>query len=455
MPSEPGPGRGAEPHYLDCAGRAAAGAEEERRRRLVGEFFARGGFPTAADEDWRHSGLDLTKTLFRPFEGSPPANGAPPDWTEGFADAVRLRNGLAEPVSAAAAGGVSVEAFGRGGVSPSPAAAGFGEDGAGAESRGNGNGRDARGDLAHPLETLNAALSDCGARLEVPADADCPPVLFHSRRCGEPGAERMLHPRFVVELGAGSRAVVIEAHEGGGEGGDEGADSGWTNPSALCRVGANAELHYLRLDREPQRVAHTGRVTFELGRDARLRCTVFSLGAGRSRTELRALLLSEGADAELNGLFLGAGSAAADHHTLVVHAAPRGSSRQLFKSVLAEDARAVFDGKVVVTPGAVGTDAAQANRTLLLSRRAETHTRPRLEINADDVKCAHGAAIGRLDEDALFYLRSRGLGAMDSREILIRAFAGEVIERAGPAPVRALAEAELAAMRPRWSDPSA
>lgn len=448
MPSEPGRGRGAEPHYLDCAGRAAAGAEETRRRRLVEEFFARGGFPTAADEDWRHSGLDLTKTLYRPFQGSPPANGAPPGWTEAFTDAVQLRNGLVESVSAAPGGGVSVEAFGRGGGALSPSVAGFGEDGAGAGSRGNGAGADADGELAHPLETLNAALSDCGARLEVPAGADCPTVLFHSSRSREPGAERMLHPRFVVELGAGSRAVVIEAHEGG----RGGADSGWTNPSSLCRVGANAELHYLRLDREPERVAHTGRVTFELERDARLRCAVFSLGAGRSRTELRALLRSEGADAELNGLFLGAGSAAADHHTLVVHAAARGSSRQLFKSVLAEDARAVFDGKVVVTPGAVGTDAAQANRTLLLSRRAETHTRPRLEINADDVKCAHGAAIGRLDEDALFYLRSRGLGAMDSREILIRAFAGEVIERAGAAPVRALAEAELAAMRPRWSE---
>ena len=454
MPSESGPGRGAEPHYLDCAGRMEAGAEGTRRRRLVGEFFARGGFPTAGDEDWRHSGLDLTKALYRPFEGALPANGTPPDWTEGFADAVRLRNGLVESVSAPVGGGVNIEAFGRGGAALSPGAARFGEDGAGAESGGNGPEADAEGALAHPLETLNAALSDCGARLEVPADADCPPVLLHSSRSGEPGAERMLHPRFIVELGAGSRAVVIEAHEGGerGEGGEGGADSGWTNPSAFCRIGENAELHYLRLDREPERVAHTGRVTFELGRDARLRCAVFSLGAGRSRIEARALLRSEGADAELNGLFLGAGAAAADHHTLVVHAAPRGSSRQLFKSVLAEGARAVFDGKVVVTPGAVGTDAAQANRTLLLSRRAETHTRPRLEINADDVKCAHGAAIGRLDEDALFYLRSRGLGAMDSREILIRAFAGEVIERAGAAPVRALAEAELAAMRPRWSE---
>ena len=459
MPSEPGPGRGAEPHYLACAGRMEAGAEETRRRRLVGEFFARGGFPTAADEDWRHSGLDLTKTLYRPFEGALPANGTPPGWTEGFASAARLRNGLVETVSAPVGGGGLLEAFGRGGPALSPGATRFGEDGASAGSGGNGTGNgtgaDAEGQLAHPLETLNAALSDCGARLEVPADADCPPVLLHSSRSGEPGAERMLHPRFFVELGAGSRAVVVEAHEGRDGGGGGEADSGWTNPSAFCRIGENAELHYLRLDREPERVAHTGRVTFELGRDARLRCTVFSLGAGRSRTEVRALLQAEGADAELNGLFLGARSAAADHHTLVVHAAPRGSSRQLFKSVLAEEARAVFDGKVVVTPGAAGTDAAQSNRTLLLSRRAETHTRPRLEINADDVKCAHGAAIGRLDEDALFYLRSRGLGAMDSREILIRAFAGEVIERAGAAPVRALAEAELAAMRPRWSRPPA
>lgn len=461
MPSDSGLGGGAAPHYLDCArraaGRAASGAEETRRRRLVGEFFARGGFPGASDEDWRHSGLDLTKTLYRPFEGSPPTDGAPPEWAEGFADAARLRNGVLESVTAGAGGGARLRAFGR---AVSRSGRGRAADSAADETArfpvetgggGNGNGAEADGELAHPLETLNAALSDCGARLEVPADADCPPILLHSRRSGEPGAERMLHPRFLVELGTGSRALVIEAHDGAGGG----ADAGWTNPSAFCRIGDNAELHYLRLDLEPEPVAHTGRVTFELGRDARLRCTVFSLGAGRSRTEARALLRSEGADAELNGLFLGSGAAAADHHTLVVHAAPRGSSRQLFKSVLAEDARAVFDGKVVVTPGAVGTDAAQANRTLLLSRRAETHTRPRLEINADDVKCAHGAAIGRLDEDALFYLRSRGLGAMDSREILIRAFAGEVIERAGAAPVRALAEAELAAMRPRWSETAA
>ena len=150
---------------------------------------------------------------------------------------------------------------------------------------------------------------------------------------------------------------------------------------------------------------------------------------------------------DLEGLFLGVEAAKADQHTLAIHAARHTTSRQLFKNVLSDEATAVFDGKVVVAPGAIGTDASQANRNLLLSQKAAVHTRPRLEINADDVKCAHGAAIGRLDEDALFYLRSRGLGRMDSHEILVRGFAGEVVEKVPVAAVRGLAKDGLTRVR--------
>ena len=469
---------GAEPHYLDCAARAAGGgARAADRRRLVSAFFRGGGFPAASDEDWRFSGLDLTTVLYRPFGRGPGgdtdarrATGEIPGWVRSFDRGVCLVDGRLTTLPAGVgAGGGAPEVRGFG----SAEAAEGSEDGGGAASEDDRGRFEAAGldwPGEQPLETLNAALFDCGASMRAPAEADCPPALLYSLRTGisdgnsgadsgagsangaDPGeaAPRMLHPRFRTLLGPGSRATVVEVHDGAtAAGGGEAA--GWTNPTSLCRVGENAELHYLRLDLEPGNIAHTGRVTFELERGSRVRCSLFSLGTGRSRTEVRALLRGEGAEADLNGLFLGVGAGKADHHTLVVHAARHTTSRQLFKSVLAEESSSVFDGKVVVTPGAAGTDAGQANRTLLLSGRAETHTRPRLEINADEVKCAHGAAIGKLDEDALFYLRSRGLGAMDSREILIRAFAAEVIERAGVETIRELAEARLRAIRPHWS----
>lgn len=465
----------AETHYRACVERAGGGgAGTARRRGSVDAFFRGGGFPSASDEDWRFSGLDLTKALYRPF--APAGNGsadrarlagALPEWTGSFGAGVYLVDG--RPVDARPGGDDAGEDAGA-----EAAVRGFGnaEAGEDAECAGPDAGEGRRvgpaGDFdwpgAHPLETLNAALFDCGASVAAPAEADCPPVLLYSlRTAGRPedtggpddsgAAPRMLHPRFRTRLGPGSRATLVEVHDGAAAspGGTGAAVAGWTNPTATCLVGENAELHYLRLDREPANLAHTGRVTFELERNARVRCTVLSLGTGRSRVEVRALLRGEGAEADLDGLFLGVGAGKADHHTLVVHAARHTGSRQLFKSVLAEESSSVFDGKIVVTAGAAGADASQANRTLLLSGSAETHTRPRLEINADEVKCAHGAAIGKLDEDALFYLRSRGLGAMDSREILIRAFAAEVIERAGVETVRELAEARLREIRPHWS----
>lgn len=478
----------AETHYRACAERAGGGAAGSARRRAAVEaFFRGGGFPSPSDEDWRFSGLDLTKVLYRPF--APAGNGSAdpvrpetlPEWTGSFAAGIHLVNGhlvdgrLVEgrlpkdrlsqdrptdrrPAESPGDGRAEAAVHGFGNAETARNAEFPGPETAAA----GGNRVAPAGDFdwpgAHPLETLNAALFDCGASVAAPAETDCAPALLYSLRTGRPPKERpdagsgeapprMLHPRFRTRLAPGSRATLVEVHDGAAPG----ESAGWTNPTSTCLVGENAELHYLRLDLEPANLAHTGRLTFELERNARVRCTVLSLGTGRSRVEVRALLRGEGAEADLNGLFLGVGAGKADHHTLVVHAARHTGSRQLFKSVLAEESSSVFDGKIVVTSGAAGADASQANRTLLLSENAETHTRPRLEINADEVKCAHGAAIGELDEDALFYLRSRGLGAMDSREILIRAFAAEVIGRAGVDSVRELAEARLREIRPHWS----
>jgi Fe-S cluster assembly protein SufD len=161
---------------------------------------------------------------------------------------------------------------------------------------------------------------------------------------------------------------------------------------------------------------------------------------------VRVCLEGEGADVSLDGLYMPRGDQHHDNPVLVVHAAPRGTSRQLYKGVVDEHGHGVFNGHVVVRPDAFGTDARQTNKNLLLSDDAEIDTRPRLEILTDDVKCAHGAAVGRLDEDALFYLRSRGVPAQMARGILTYAFAREMVDLIPLEPLRARVE-ELVADR--------
>ena len=410
----------AETHYLDQI--PVEGSDP--RAAAVYRFFDAGGFPTAALEDWRHSDLDgLKRTAWRRLDPEP-ASGAP-GWTADFEHRVLLSGGV--PLTAD---------YGQGGLAFGAVQLEEGDRLAALDDLGIGM----TASVPHPLEALNAGLFDCGFRVELQAGVEGGTVLLYSLR-GDAGEPAMRHPRSLVELEAHSRLTVVEVHDG------ECAAAGWTNPSTLCRLGEHAELRYVRVELESGNVAHTGRVTFRLERGARVHSTVLSLTGGKSRTDTAGVLAAEGAEVELDGLFLGVEKAKADQHTLAVHAARHTTSRQLFKNVLADDASAVFDGKVVVAPGAVGTDASQSNRNLLLSKRAAVHTRPRLEINADDVKCAHGAAIGRLDEDALFYLRSRGLGRMDSHEILVRGFAGEVVEKVPVESVRALAAAGLQRVR--------
>ena len=412
-----------------------------RRREAVEEFFRSGGFPTARQEDWRFSDLDeLGRTAYRRYSElistKMPVPGELPAWVSEFEHRILLAEGSPLNTDEFRAGNGLT--FGNLPTSPASddedwgfAAPGDLDDGAGV---------DLDAPLRHPLEMVNAGLFDCGFRIRVGRDQDAGPILLYSLR-RETGHPHMLHPRSVIEVARGSRLTVVEAHDGASE------TPGWTNPSTLCRLGENAELRYIRVELETGNIAHTGRVTFQLARNARAHSTVLSLTGGRSRTDSAAILTAEGAEVDLEGLFLGVNAAKADHHTLAIHSARHTTSRQLFKNVLSDESSAVFDGKVVVAPGAIGTDATQANRNLLLSDKAQVHTRPRLEINADDVKCAHGAAIGKLDEDALFYLRSRGLGRMDSHEILVRGFAGEVVEKIPVEPVRALAAAGLQRVR--------
>ncbi len=165
-----------------------------------------------------------------------------------------------------------------------------------------------------------------------------------------------------------------------------------------------------------------------LGRDARLHALALSFGAALTRLETEVKLLGAGSQADLDGLFVLDGARRADLVTRVEHLVPHATSRQLVKGVLDGESRGAFTGRVRVAPGALKTNAQQNNHNLLLSARAQVETRPQLEIDADDVKCSHGATIGRLDEQALFYLKSRGIGADNARSLLTYAFAAEVLE---------------------------
>jgi Fe-S cluster assembly protein SufD len=169
----------------------------------------------------------------------------------------------------------------------------------------------------------------------------------------------------------------------------------------------------------------------------------FTLGGKIVRNDVISILDGEGAECTLNGLYLADGDRLVDNHTTIDHAKPHCPSHEIYKGILGGRARAVFNGKIIVRQDAQKTDAKQTNRALLLSDSASINTKPQLEIFADDVKCTHGAAIGQLDEDALFYLQARGLSFNEARDMLIHAFAGEILDRVRVEPLKTALETEL------------
>jgi Fe-S cluster assembly protein SufD len=227
---------------------------------------------------------------------------------------------------------------------------------------------------------------------------------------------------------------------------DLAAARGFTNAVIEVRVEPGAELSLVLVQRESDAAFHVSNLAARVERDGSLAVHTVTLGGALVRNDASVLLADEGARCRLDGLFAGRGDQLLDHHTLIDHAMPHGTSRQLAKGILGGAARGVFRGRVIVRPGAVGTDAEQSNPNLLLSAGAEVDSKPQLEIHADDVKCRHGASIGRLDPDALFYLRARGLDEAAARNLLVRGFAAELLD-ALPVPALGPALSALLAER--------
>ena len=298
----------------------------------------------------------------------------------------------------------------------------------------------------HPFAALaNALLDDgvlirlpAGTRLEQPlhlvflslpgsADIDFARLRLAARdgarsaRTARPTLAVAAVPRVLVEAGRGSRGVVVQDHVSLGSG------PAFTDAVTELHLGAGAQLDHVLLQRESDDGFHVSNGAARLERDARLVSHAITLGGRFVRNDLCVTLAGEGAEAVLNGLFLGSGERLVDNHTFVDHAVPHGTSRELYKGVLADRSRGVFRGRVLVRPGAQKTDAHQSNPNLLLSGAAEIDSKPQLEIHADDVKCSHGSAIGKSDENALFYLRTRGIDEAEARALLVRGFASEVL----------------------------
>jgi Fe-S cluster assembly protein SufD len=270
---------------------------------------------------------------------------------------------------------------------------------------------------------LNTAWAEDGAVISIAKNrSPAQPLHLVFLSSAEESTPHVSQPRVLIIAEAGSEATVVQDHLSLAEG------AAFTNTVCELVVRDNATLRLILLQRESAAASHIATQRATLARDSRLVLHTFNLSGALTRNDLSVCLAGEGAECDLLGLYLGADEQVIDNHTLVDHTAPHCSSRELYKGVLGDRARGVFRGRVLVRPGARGTDAQQQNRNLLLTRSAEADSKPQLEIYNDDVKCSHGSSIGQLDPEALFFLRSRGLDESRARALLIEGYVTELLD---------------------------
>jgi len=388
----------------------------EELRREAAARFEELGYPTTRLEDWRYTNVGaLAKT----------------DWVsgEGRHDDVTPADleHLTFPVFACSlfvfvnghfAGDLSSPRALAGGVEVTTLSDALRDDPEGLRGRLGGLADSKRRAFA----AQNLACFEDGAVVRIPAGVEIEQPI-HLVFLSAPGAAPTAsHPRVLVVAESGSRATLIEDYVTFGEG------EFFTNAVTEIFLEPNADLEHVRFQRESARGYHVSSLHVRQERDSRLAAHSISLGATLARNDVEATLVGEGAHADLYGLFLGTGRRLVDNHTTLDHAVPHTTSQELYKGILGGRSRGIFHGRVIVRPDAQKTDARQSSKNLLLSSGAEIDTKPQLEIHADDVKCSHGSTIGQLDEDALFYLRSRGIDAEQARALLTRAFASEVTD---------------------------
>jgi len=287
---------------------------------------------------------------------------------------------------------------------------------------------------------LNMAFASDGAFIHLAAGIELEqPVHLVFVTAGAPVAS---FPRNLVVALAGARATVVEHYLG------EGGGSTLTNVVTRVHVGVDADITHFKLQQESKDAFHLARIDAAQERNSVFNSHSMSFGARLARNDINTRFNGARCETLLNGLYYVDGKRHVDHHTGVDHAHPFGVSREYYRGILTDAARGVFTGRILVAPGADRTDAVQRTDSLLLSRLAKADARPELEIYADDVKCAHGATIGQLDETSLFYLRTRGLTQAHARGLLTYAFAAQALERISLEPLRRRAALAIRSLLP-------
>jgi Fe-S cluster assembly protein SufD len=369
------------------------------------------GLPSPRNEDWRHTSVaPIARASFGPAGEAIVDDTALQPLRLGAHEAVFV-NGRFSPALSSLSGlpaGARVESLARVLADSDQAPEGLGQvvpkDG-------------------HAFTALNTAFLEDGAAVHLAPRTVVPKPIHIVYFSTSPKHVALSHPRTVVTAGAGSQARIIETYAG------PSGEAYFTNAVTEIALSEGAVVEHYKVQRESELAFHVGRIEARQERQSQFASYSLSFGGALVRTDIGATLAGEGADCGMYGLFLGRGAQHMDHHTVIDHAVPHCTSRELYKGVLDERSRGVFFGTIIVRKGAQKTDAHQTNKNLLLSREALVNSTPRLQIEADDVRCKHGSTTGQLDPVALFYLRSRGVGEAEAKNLLTYAFAADVIER--------------------------
>ena len=418
--------------------------EPERWQTLRTEAlaaFTRLGFPTTRQEDWRFTNVGpLGRTVFARAQGRAVAAEELTAWLyEGMPQLVFVDGRLAPELSTL--DGLPAE-LRAGSLRDAVAAGDPALDHLGVHS-----------DVTTQAFTaLNTALFTDGALVHVPRGLEVaqPLQLLFVSTAGDPGAApQASFPRLLVVAEEASSIVLVERYVTLGAASGETGGEAFTCPVTEIVAGPSARVDHYRLAQESASTWHVGLQQLWCDRNAVVTSYSVVTGGGLVRQDVRAALDGEGVEATLNGLYLTRGRQHVDHHMYIEHRKPHCNSHELFKGILEDRSRAVFNGLIHVWPGAQKTDAKQTNRNLLLSSEALVNTNPQLRIFADDVKCTHGSTVGQLDAEAVFYLRSRGIGEEAAKSLLTYAFARDVVDRIKAEPVRRELEELLLARLPK------
>src|ERR1022692_384341 len=371
--------------------------------------FAELGFPTTHNEEWRFTNVSaIARTAFTP--GAPGAllvypesvkQLAPADAEAHLARHAAFDQNPFVALNTAFLGNVTVLEIPRNAVISQPIEITY----------------VAQGVPSGPVPAVSRLVSTPVPGRDAVSQAS---VGMSADAAGTSACATAAHPRILILVGANAQCTIVETYKGAG--------TYFTNAVTEIVVGDRAVVDHYKVQQESVTAYHIATLQATLGRSAAFASHSISLGGALVRNDVNATL-SEGSDATLNGLYIVNGTQHVDNHTLIDHAMPHGTSHELYKGILDGKAHAVFNGKIIVRKDAQKTDSKQTNKNLVLSDDAVVDTKPELQIFADDVRCTHGATIGQLDAESLFYLQSRGIGKREARRLLTYAFAQDVVDR--------------------------